>query len=296
MEYGYLSAFQRTELFTKAYEEEFRRKHAQYFDSVEAERMQPIDAKYVKNSAAEMTALWHARQHADQIGVPYPFFIRAAIELAIQRWTKKRVPRPNQLWRESQLAAIRRAWNEEYGRRTFMPSPEWDLRFLAQKYRGDPAQLACLDIIERDVYRAGFGNQAARLSAYLHDKRMITEDESRRRFGDDLTEEALAARDDLPVVAAPTANAPYRAPCIGLVEARDSPACSECPFAAACEKASGLAKRDLVARRGSDDPRRAKIRADTAIRVRRLREKRRSQDLQVAGDTGTPGCVVAAAL
>ena len=75
IEYGYLRAYQRTELFTQAYESEFRRFYSKYLDQSTAGELLPINPDLAGNTQSEITQLWKGRQHADAIGMPYTMFI-----------------------------------------------------------------------------------------------------------------------------------------------------------------------------------------------------------------------------
>lgn len=278
IKYRYLSAYQKTELFTRTYDAAYRDKHAQYFDRREAVDARPIDPDFARNSPAELSSLWHARQEADILGIPYDFFIRQGMESAINRWNDKRVPRPNQLWGKSQRADITAAWVNHVGTGGHLPRDEWDTRFKAESFRGEAPQEACLSLIESYVLSAHVNDRAMRLANFFR-QGWIGLDEATRRFGDVLAVEAAKGVDDPVKTSGAHAgcNPSYIPACLGLVPEQDAPQCVACPLRAGCAKASGIVNAELVGEFGSTEPRLAARQLAGRERVRRFRERKRLQ-------------------
>jgi hypothetical protein len=55
--------------------------------------------------------LWDARQIADHLGLPYPFFASRMMELAIRRGVR-RLPMPNQLKHDFDVSKADDLWHE----------------------------------------------------------------------------------------------------------------------------------------------------------------------------------------
>ena len=276
MKYRYLSAYQKTELFTRLYETEFREKHAKYFDMGEADRARPIDPDFARNSKTELSSLWRARQEADSLGIPYGTFIRQAMESAINRWNDKRVPRPNQLWGKSQLMDTAAEWKKLVQIGGHLPRDDWDSRFKAEAFRGEPPQDACLKLIESHVLSAHVSDRPMRLANFLR-QGWIGLDEVTKRFGGNLATEAARGVDDTISVSGNHAGAfpAYIPACLGLVQEQDASGCVNCSFRSACAKATEIVNSELVGQFGSTDPRLATQRQDGRERVRRHRERKR---------------------
>jgi hypothetical protein len=288
--YRYMSPLARTELFTEAYERLFRQKHAQYFSVVEAEHAKPIDPVYVRNGQRELTSLWGARQQADRLGVPYPLFIRGAVEVAVERWRKKRVPRPNQLYREGQLAQVLSDWERERDTGGHLPRDDWDPRFRAEAFRGDPAQEACLKLIEGRVLGGSSGGRVMRLANFLR-QGWIGLDQAAKRFGDEVTDEAASGLSECVAVSGlnATAHSPYLPPCLGLVASQNALKCSGCPYRELCRRFGGKTDVTLLDRLGTTDPRREAHMQSNRERQRRFRERRRQSKQVGAGGSDCSG-------
>lgn len=275
--YGYMSAYERTQLFTQAYEASFREMHAKYFDLYEAERARPINPTFELNSPQEMSGLWACRQQADGIGVPYEFYIRQATEAVIDRWQRKRVPRPNQLWRDSQVGRIIDEWAIHRSVGGHLPRDDWDPRFRADAFRGDAAQLRLLGVLEEWV---GSGRDHAakvmRLANFLR-QGWIALDTAVSMFGEALVSNSRqSVSDGIPVAGVRASEfSGYLPSCLGLSAA--SAECSMCQFKDLCDRVVSVTHKRLVASYGSTEPRKDRERMFARERQRRFRERRREQ-------------------
>lgn len=84
----------RTYLFAGCYREAFRRLYVKYIDSEITDnvkgysRPDPLDNRPNRGKTSKIatpTYLWRARQYADEMGMPYDFYVSTAAELAV-RW------------------------------------------------------------------------------------------------------------------------------------------------------------------------------------------------------------------
>lgn len=276
--YGYMSAVERTELFAREYEAVFRRLHGQYKDHNEAQSMQPVHPELVRNARAEMTSLWKARQCADALGVPYPFFLRVSMEKAIGRLYVK-VPRPNQLCMPWQISAVEAAWERE---REIVQlfADDWDPRFFAPSGRRDPARAAAVDALVERVMSKPPGNRALTLANFLFRRLAITEVEARAHFGDADVDEALTMP-STPTVELPAATQQaFRPHCLGMLSAASPPPCIACVVRAACEKLRAIVDTKFLKGHGTTDPLGARQREMAAERKRRQRCRDREARMQ----------------
>lgn len=290
--YGYLSAFERTELFTVAYESSYRQMHARYFDLNEAHRSRPISPEYVLNFPAELTSLWLARQYADQLGIEYSFFIRQAISAVIDRWVKKRIPRPNQLLRDTQLAYVQAKWAAHCETGSHLPRDDWDPRFKAVSYRGDTAQLACLEMLKEYVTKSRTRQgQAMRLTNFLK-QGWIGADVAKEYFATDVWNAAIADATGAILVSGDKAgdHSAYRAACLGLGPQKIEAACADCKFMRHCSAFWTRTNERLQEVHGAVDRRLAAKQADNRERQRRFRAKQRYQAQSQASNYG-PGAM-----
>lgn len=78
-------------------------------------------------------AVWRARQKADQLGVPYDFYIRAVMNHA-ESTSWARPPRPQHLYSDDMVAAVVDAWKVKLDTQIITAEHE---RFLASNYSGN---------------------------------------------------------------------------------------------------------------------------------------------------------------
>ncbi|OOG42675.1 hypothetical protein [Rhodanobacter sp. C05] len=276
--YRYMSAFERTELFSTEYESAFKRLHAQYKDFHKAAGMQPVHPEYACNTRAEMTSLWKARQCADAMGVSYSIFISVAMDVAINRHYEK-VPRPNQLCRPWQIEAVRVAWLKEIEIAQLF-ADDWDPRFFAPSLRDDPARKAALDAMSEHVKRAAPGRWAERLANYMFRRLAINEVEARQRFDDEVVDDAISLPYAPTMTLHVASEKPYRPHCLGMQQLPPAPQCAGCSLSDACVKLSKLVDIEFIKSSGTADPQKARDREQAAERQRRHREKIRKMQMQ----------------
>lgn len=94
--------------------------------STEVEKMHP-----------ERKAVWRARQKADELGIPYDFYIRTVMEIA-ESHSWARPPRPQHFTSDEMVSAVIDAWKEKMTTKIVTSD---DARFLAENYVGNSDQL-----------------------------------------------------------------------------------------------------------------------------------------------------------
>lgn len=277
IEYAYLSALRRTELFTQKYEELFRRFHVKYVDYLSVNDITPIQAEFALNTESEMTALWRARQHADAIGVPYETFIGQAMESMLIAEGHKKIPRPNQLYSDKPVDHVLRYWSQ--WRETRVPSmfdDSWDGRFFADQFRGDPVQLRAMAIIEEHVMSVPPERRGTRVANFVIHRPVMPEAEARQRFGDSAVDEALASAGPTPPRRSSVDSALYRPGCLGLVFRDESINCAGCRIAGLCTEFVRRLDREFKEICGDTSPKTARKRSKAAERKRNQRSRERA--------------------
>lgn len=275
-EYGYMTAYERTEQFTRDYAKAYMRIHEKYFDFHVAEGMQPIAVQFEMNDVSEMTSLWKARQVADALGVPYPFFIRVAMDEAVQQRGYRQVPRPNQLTLNWQVEAVSREWKVDKDTYPIF-SDDWDPRFFAPSARKDRARSVAVGLFLSRVKPATAGSETVRSAIFM--RQILSEEEAREHFKGEAVDRALADPTSATIVLRTDVGPGYKPACLGLLKDRDAGACGSCKASAACAVVCAVVDKDLQATYGATDPRLRRIREGAAERQRRSRARRREAAL-----------------
>ena len=279
VEYRYMGPLARNERFAQEYVQAYRRAYARYFDPLDVELKRPIPAQMGMCSADEISALAHARATADALGMPYDLYCDTIMEGHLRGDKWRQPPRPNQMYQK--LAGPRtrdRLTPAEVGDRLF--GMDWDRRFFAEAYCGDPNQEAALDLLRKDVLAAD--NPAARLAMYFHHRRAITEDKARLLFDGSLVDRAIAIGG---APSEPTIRFErdlFQPSCFGFPNRADDSPCHSCPITNHCARFTDAVAGHLLATTGSTDPRRARERELAAERQRRKRERARNSQPEKA--------------
>jgi len=264
VQYRYMSPLERTELFTQEYIAAYRRAHARYCgDADTAAKKQPVDEVFVRNDMGDMNCLWYARATADALGVPYDMYLDAVMDGKLRNGKWIEPPLPNQLYARVDPARLRdRPTPAEISGRLY--GPGWDSRFFADAYCGDPVQEAALTLLRVDVW--GAPSPAARLSEYLV-RRAISETRARAMFGQDLVD-AVTIGGGQPSEPTVVAVSPYQPNCFGYPQGADASPCFTCSHVQDCWQYKERVRAALVAATGTDNPRLAREREQTAARQR----------------------------
>lgn len=120
-----------TLLFASFYRDEHIRAHAKWFDAESAYPGLSVDHEKIK--PADFTSLWKGRQAADSYGIPYGFYIKAAMTAVMREKMYKRVPRPNQLYASHIIQAAAESW-DDYTRRRFVMAEDKFYVFDGQEH------------------------------------------------------------------------------------------------------------------------------------------------------------------
>lgn len=275
-EYGYLSAFEATEAFTRTYVELYAELRGRFVDS-DPHRC-PVEPDFVLNDPGTMNALFAARQFADALGLPYPGFIRALSNSLLTDGMYRRVPLPNHLYPalgDTESRALRHAvrFRDQFlEARSAAFQESWDARFLAKNFRGDPAQQRAIDFMVEQAKRAPY---TPLLKVWLRSG-WISPATARENFSPAVSETAITEAGPLSDVAPTEGLPPYRPHCLGLYSSKGG-ACDSCPWKGKCNTLVSYAQQEQLRISGYAD-RSQRLRADARERQRRkrIRDKEKS--------------------
>lgn len=285
-DYRFMSPLDATMLFGRLYQEQFRRTIAREVDRNLAKNAQGIDLTRVRSDPRQFTALWTARQHADELGIRYQEYLEFCFEFATNV-RRKALPQPNQLYfsRNSEVAwllQIEPFWSDRVlsGLAKVEDLPQY--RF--ELYRALPAQAGYRQFI---LNRAIEGNKRWTDVMRVHavEKRQIpirnfVSAIGSERFIDELRSVKIHRR-SFPFASAASVNITAEQlwqSCFGVPHAYSEVAepCSECPQSAGCQRLAQVVLERVVRRCGTADPVTERERQKTRNRVRKHRAKKKS--------------------
>ncbi|HEL2981879.1 TPA: hypothetical protein ACOEBF_001082 [Stenotrophomonas maltophilia] len=276
IEYRYMTPLARTELFSKMYFEAYLRAYAKRFPGEDVSKKRPCEIDFERNSTRVMNALWRARATADVAGVPYEVFLDTVLEshLIKDRW--KNPPRPNQLYGKLVMPRVQGLLtNELVAERLY--GVNWDRRFFAAEYRGDPVQKSALALLARIVNESE--DPAEKLAEYLCDRRAITVEAAKEVFDVDLTRRAIQHGEQVPVESGAATPKPFVPACVGYYWDNEDSQCQFCPVKLNCIQVSERVSEDVRTMTGSVDPRGDHMRKKGRERQQRLRDKRSKAEM-----------------
>src|SRR5258707_10123655 len=78
-DYRFLTPMEATEAFASAYQQEFQDRYGKNIDTEESKGKTGTRGNNWKSNSREFISFWGARQFADELGVPYGFFVEHAL-------------------------------------------------------------------------------------------------------------------------------------------------------------------------------------------------------------------------
>ncbi len=96
-DYRFISPVEATEIFANEYKLMYKKFWAVNFDFDESKRRRGLPLGSILEDPKYATAIWRARQLADEICMPYDIFLRAAFQLWLDNGPQ-RLPQPNHLY------------------------------------------------------------------------------------------------------------------------------------------------------------------------------------------------------
>lgn len=276
-EHRYLSALESTELFTEEYLKSARLSHSRLVSSDPAvlEKYRPVRTPWSENLTRTATRLWTARQHADQLGIPYSFYISNAMTALLEEDRYyKRVPAPNQIYSADALKGISRKWAEWTDQSGW--SPRLPDNYRSENFRNEPPQTELVKHLFERIDRRPEDARIFALGQYIAVRRWVPEGYARARYGDEIVNRALRDHTLTDHVSERKAK-PYVPACVGLVGAfqSESKICSTCPVAPKCERIVTKVTARVRAIHGCDDPVSSRKRINDRDRQRKSRASRK---------------------
>jgi hypothetical protein len=266
-QYGYSNAVEATQEFTKAYVEAYAYYRRKYVDS--EPHPCPVDADFFANDPGIMNSLYSARQFADSLGIPYKSYIFRMIDRLMGPGCYRRIPVPNQL--HPPIGQRKRKGRKQYRTKSGVPVEhkvirhghvikqelrerhdildyDWDVRFMARNFVGDPAQERALQAL---LTHEGFGTPRGRLRDRLQ-KGNISPENALRVFPEKIARAAIEDVSVLPDISvADEELVPYRPHCLGLIQPQArATECMECPWNSKCEQLAKWAEGKQMAMTG----------------------------------------------
>jgi hypothetical protein len=280
-DYRFLTPMEATEAFAIAYQQAFEYRYGQNIDTEESKGKTGTRSNDWKSNSREFNSFWSARQYADELGLPYGFFVEHAMKHLLRSgW--QHIPRPNQLYgdkvRDAVVKEVLDRWAEwTTARFIFSELPQ----YLVENFNGSPAQIA-----HREWVVAQIGSRNARLSNACFINRVLPIDQAISKFGSDKVEDARLEAEGWSkkesIVVGPDQTLPS---CHGVLHSHDLSAvqCGRCAAQGSCASLTSRVRDFVIARTNSDDPI-----ADTRRRLQRERtSKCRKKAALVAAEAGT---------
>jgi hypothetical protein len=280
-EYAYLTPSERDEVFAKEFNKAVKAGWAVHHirgSGVAVELKHdwihvPLDLEVPE----VRSAIRNARQHYDALGLQYGPAIAYIVNAHVTYNGGHGLPRPNQLYSYIALDTLKQ--DDKYIRERFVPfaSGTADPRFLACNYVGHWGQDKALDAIEAYVRSEYHWLDA--LKRYWVEG-LISEGETRRRFGDTFADRAIAAFGPARFHKNGGAEAPPRVDqraCLGVSFDPDSEMCADCPLQHRCKGITERVRLAQFAAHGVEDPRAEFQRQDTAARQRLSRARKQPE-------------------
>lgn len=280
------------ELYTKGFKAYIRFNR----DRGEAELRQGLRQKIFHKPSRSLTELWHARQRADELGLPYELLIEFGFEFA-RKGGWKNAPRPMQLFGSAESDV---AWPLEIEKflEDRLPLVVDRLADLPQYRIENYRHLSVQDEFRaylRDHLAASTKPWALRLSGPCIEKRhlpllmaiKLAPKDQRWR----VITELRAEWDRELLIEAPKVAVPQIAfvpACFGLTAAHDanSSPCTSCPFSATCQRMVSIASAEAIKRHGSvsrlSDQRDETWKAGQRRRTARCRARKKAVSLMAS--------------
>lgn len=294
-EYRFLTPFDATKQFHRAYIEAYRNYYRENIDATAASDIKVgFKLNFFKRSS-DLTQLNDARLKADRVGLPYPAYLEFAFKFASAR-KRKYPPQPNQLWpgekkRDVWLTKIVEFWSDdrhglELNRMKDMP------QYACFSHLGLPAQRQfrkeMLDLVRRGVYSIdGFVARHVVERQYFRavDCNFLGEkavESAKRKAQEDVANGFLRPVE----LKTPTSEEFYQS-CFGVpgVVTSDNPICSSCTQRGKCELARQAVISKTLSETGFADPIAEADRRANRRRVNEYRARQRSSRSQANAAT-----------
>jgi hypothetical protein len=254
-DYRWLSPFEATELFAEAcMRASLDNWCIRWKSNVEAAEG-GLRLAGVRFSAQDVLALWDARQSADEMGIPYDFFMKHLYRISNRRRGQYRPGREQIIplhWTQPLYTGLRDGWRNHHRYRRVMVSELPQYRVEA--FRGLPAQIEhrrwVLDHIEYQYDREFY------IGRFVFVDRLVPPEMAAARFGEMALKKARTriAGSGLTEVEE-VSNSILWPACFTSPHAVDvTKGCSSCSLVERCTAGAEVVRKALVHQYGTDDP------------------------------------------
>lgn len=273
--YRFMSALEATLAFSVAYADAYKDAVRINFDRDLALATKPLAKLDVKTANSGFTQMWIARQHADFLGVPYPWYLEFCLDFATRR-TRHYLPRPNQLRPSAKtevawLTVFEKKWAD--GRALEFTRMGAMAVYCVDYDRGLPAQIDFRDLLLH-IERSAPGSFSTFVARRVVQRQELTwgmllkivDQETLDHVSEVVTSDLSAGMIVVETFDQPEKSAFWQS-CFGMCSTKsEAPGlCAGCPQQASCIAMHSIVMRKLTADTGSTDP----------IRDRRLEGQRR---------------------
>ncbi|MGO4917765.1 hypothetical protein [Pseudogemmobacter sp. W21_MBD1_M6] len=296
--YRFLNPRRATAIFADDYITAYKNCVRAEIDKNRAETIQPLIKSDFNSNNSGYTNIWMARQHADELGMPYPRYLEFCFHFYLRR-QRKQLPQPNQLrpnrdrnpdMAKAFYAELEKFWDDDRKKIEFAnltPMPQYCTDYYAEL----PAQKIFQDQLLQG-FRLNPGNLNIFIGIRVLGLRQLTEDSCSALAPPDIFERTLdIAKSEMhsgsytaESYVSPSQSELFQA-CFGVpgIEADKALVCEACPQRAPCQKLRELVARQLKAETGSADPLRLKALEKQRHYTQKSRDKTKALAL-----TGVP--------
>lgn len=286
--YRFMSPFEATNVFHSEYREAYRNYHKQNVDLEESKNIKIGEKLSFWKPSAHLTQLWRARQHADELGMPYRTYLRFTFDFA-SRGKRNHAPQPNQLRpspkaHDAWYCKLAEFWTSEY-HLTELGRIEPMGQYAVENDKGLPAQRQFRsDLVES--LKLHKGPLDFLLGKYVYALRYLRLEDF-APIGASAVELAAKrvhlereAGEHVPKDYGKLKRSAFFQSCFGLPGiSADDPVCGSCPHRKECSFVRSKVTERVEAKTGSADPLEEKKRLATRKRVARHRARQREKEL-----------------
>lgn len=183
-DYRFMHPVHATFLYAHEYRKAYRDAFARNIDKRASEHILPLKKENVFECEAQViSGIWHGRQFADALGMPYDTFIREAIGNTLRYWQQRHLPRAWQIYSERVCERVAERWDQmQSGALLYGVHPEYQ----NDRYVGSPPQNAHHEWLMAQAMRRD--NPAEPLRRFVNEMNILPIEKIEGRFGIEMTE------------------------------------------------------------------------------------------------------------
>jgi hypothetical protein len=137
-DYRFLHPVQATLKYIIEYKRIYREIFGEVFNTKIAPYINPVKGNFLElTNKAFISGIWHGRQVADALGMPYAQFIDLALRAVLRHWRQSFMPRPCHLYDSRDIEKVSKSWEELKQARFYFSEEE---EYLNGNYVGSSIQ------------------------------------------------------------------------------------------------------------------------------------------------------------